>query len=143
MSYSKILDNFYLGNRYSSGIIKTLDLIISVGCNTKNKTVENIKISLRDNITSNITPHIDYICDTINTYLSNNKKILIHCKAGINRSTAFVVAYLIKYNNMNLEEAKSHILDVRKVKFKKNFIEQIIKHFNSEDSEDSEDLEDI
>ena len=136
MSHSKILYNFYLGNQYSTEIIKNLDLIILIGCNSKNKSVENIKISLRDKITSDITPHINYICDTINTYLSDNKKILIHYKAGINRSTAFVVAYLIKYNDMNLEEAKNHILNVRKVKFKKNFIEQIIKHFSLEDIKD-------
>jgi len=132
MSYSKILNNLYLGNQYATEVIKNIDMIISIGCNSKHKlkTIEHIQISLRDKDTSDITPFLDLICDTININLLNNKKILIHCKAGINRSTAFVIAYLIKYNDMSLDQAKDHILNIRNVKFKKNFMEQIQMHFN-------------
>ena len=132
--YLLAIDNFYLGNQYSTQIIKNVDIIISIGCNSKHisNNVENIKFSIRDKNTSDITPFLDQVCDTINSYLSKNKKVLIHCKAGINRSPAFVIAYLIKYNDMNLEQAKDHIQKVRKIQFKQNFMEQIKIHFNLE-----------
>ena len=56
-----------------------------------------------------------------------NKKVLVHCKAGINRSTAFVLAYLCRYNNMSIEEAQKYILQRRKVQFKDHYISQIKK----------------
>jgi len=132
MAYSKILDNLYLGNQYSTKIIKNVDVIISIGCNPKHivsSKIETLKISIRDSITSDITPFLDLVCDTIHDRLQNGKKIIVHCKAGINRSTAFILAYLIKYNNMTLDNAKSHILQVRKVKFKENFVEQITNKY--------------
>jgi len=137
MSYSKIVDNFYLGNQYSSQTIKNVNLIISIGCNSKHisNRVENIKISIRDKDTADITPFLDPVCDTINTYLSNKKNVLIHCKAGMNRSPAFVIAYLIKYKDMNLEQAKNHIQKIRKIHCKQNFMEQIKIHFSLEDSD--------
>jgi len=137
MSYSKIVDNFYLGNQDATQIIKKVDLIISIGCNSKHVSnhVEHMKISIRDKDTSDITPFLDPICDTINAHLSKNRKVLIHCKAGMNRSPAFVIAYLIKYNDMSLEQAKNHIQKIRKIHYKQNFMEQITKHFNLEGSD--------
>jgi protein-tyrosine phosphatase len=131
MSYNKILDNLYLGDQYSTQIIKNINLIISIGCCSKHidKKIENIKISIRDKITSDMTPFIDNVCDLIKERLDNNQKILVHCKAGINRSPAFIIAYLIKYNNMNLDEAKNYLILLRKVKFKENFMNQIENHF--------------
>ena len=75
MSYSKILNNLYLGNQYATEVIKNIDMIISIGCNSKYKlkTIEHIQISLRDKDTSDITPFLDFICDTININLLNNK----------------------------------------------------------------------
>ena len=131
MSYSKILDNLYQGNQYSTKIVKNIDIIISIGCNSKHtlSNIENIKFSVKDKFNEDITLLLDLVCEFIHNNILNNKKVLVHCKAGINRSSAFIVAYLIKHNNMNLEEAKKHILKVRKVKFKKNFMDQIKKHF--------------
>jgi protein-tyrosine phosphatase len=137
MSYSKIVDNFYLGNQDATQIIKKVDLIISIGCNSKHISshVENMKISIRDKDTSDITPFLDPVCDTVNAHLSKNRKVLIHCKAGMNRSPAFVIAYLMKYNGMSLEQAQNHIQKIRKIHCKQNFMEQITKHFNLEDSD--------
>ena len=112
MSYSKIVDNLIFGESGCNTDHKeSLDLIISVGCNSKHISnhVENIKISIRDKDTSDITPFLDPVCDTVNAHLSKNRKVLIHCKAGMNRSPAFVIAYLMKYNDMSLEQAQKTI----------------------------------
>tara|TARA_B100001173_G_C15774162_1_gene456404 strand:+ start:84 stop:482 length:399 start_codon:yes stop_codon:yes gene_type:complete len=131
MSHTKIIDNLYLGNQYSTEVIKKVNLIISIGCksNHSNKDIENIKVSIRDKITSDMTPFIDNICDIIKDNLDKKRKVLVHCKAGINRSPAFIIAYLIKYENMNIEEAKKYVYSLRKIKFKDNFMDQINEHF--------------
>ena len=50
MSYSKIIDNLYLGNQYSTSIIKNIDTIVSIGCNSKAININNYKILDRGNL---------------------------------------------------------------------------------------------
>ena len=128
MSHSKILEYLYLGNQYSTEIIKNIDVIVSIGCNSKNKDNKpNLKISVRDKITTDITPFLDQVTEYIDVEINKNKKVLVHCKAGINRSPAFVLAYLCRYNNMSIEEAQKYILQRRKVQLKDHYISQIEK----------------
>lgn len=47
---------------------------------------------------------------------NDNDKILVHCFAGISRSTAVALAIFIK-NNRNFEEAENFILNARKFPF--------------------------
>ena len=135
MSYTKILDKLYLGNLDSTSKIKKVNIIISIGCKSKhdhlNNNIINIRMSITDKNTTDITPYLDEVTDIIYDGLKDNKKILVHCKAGINRSTAFIIAYLIKYNNMTLEVAQKYVLNRRRVKFKENFMEQIRKKYIS------------
>ena len=142
MSYSKIIENLYLGNQYSTTIIKRIDTIVSIGCNSKannitnnitnkntNKNtnkITNYKISVRDKKSTDLTPHLDNVTDYINEELNKKHKVLVHCKAGINRSTAFVLAYLCKYEKMSIEDAKK-ILSIKRpiVKFQEHYMKQI------------------
>jgi len=138
MSYSKIIENLYLGNQYSTTIIKRIDTIVSIGCNSKannitnnitNKNtnkITNYKISVIDKKSTDLTPHLDNVTDYINEELNKKHKVLVHCKAGINRSTAFVLAYLCKYEKMSIEDAKK-ILSIKRpiVKFQEHYMKQI------------------
>jgi len=48
MSHSKIINNLYVGNQYSTSIMKRVDTIVSVGCKSKTeKNVNTYKISMR------------------------------------------------------------------------------------------------
>ena len=126
MSYSKIIENLYLGNQYSTTIIKRIDTIVSIGCNSKANKITNYKISVRDKKSTDLTPHLDNVTDYINEELNRKHKVLVHCKAGINRSTAFVLAYLCKYEKMSIEDAKK-ILSIKRpiVKFQEHYMKQI------------------
>jgi len=126
MSYSKIIENLYLGNQYSTTIIKRIDTIVSIGCNSKANNITNYKISVRDKKSTDLTPHLDNVTDYINEELNKKHKVLVHCKAGINRSTAFVLAYLCKYEKMSIEDAKK-ILSIKRpiVKFQEHYMKQI------------------
>ena len=45
-------------------------------------------------------------CDFIQQYRSQGA-VLVHCKGGINRSPCLLVAYLMKYEELSMEEAFS------------------------------------
>jgi len=58
MSYSEIIDNLYLGNQYSTTIVKNIDTIVSIGCKSKANNITNYKISIRDSKSSDLTPFL-------------------------------------------------------------------------------------
>ncbi|XP_033740764.1 dual specificity protein phosphatase 14-like [Pecten maximus] len=54
-----------------------------------------------ENILSSVDKCFDFICDAINT----GGRILVHCVAGVSRSASICIMYLMKYNNLSLQEA--------------------------------------
>ena len=131
MSHSKIIDNLYLGNQYSTTIIKKVDTVISIGCQSKANNINNFKISIRDKKSSDLTPFLDSVTEYINEELNKNHKVLVHCKGGINRSTAFILAYLCKYKDMTIEEGKEWISKRRcSARFQDHYMLQIENWLN-------------
>jgi hypothetical protein len=53
---------------------------------------------LEDNIQGNIQRCFDQTNEFITKCKEENRKVLIHCQAGISRSSAIVLAYLIKFD---------------------------------------------
>lgn len=115
--YHEIIPNLYLGNRLSTSFSKEIgvNFIISIGSQSQDQTIENLHIGLRDDNTLNISKELDQITALIDNLLENNKTILVHCKAGINRSPSFVLAYLCKYKNMSIDDGLIFILNKRKI----------------------------
>ena len=57
-----------------------------------------------------------FICGHINSKIFANKKVLIHCAAGMNRSVTVIIAYLInsgEFKNLGYFDLKQHILNRR------------------------------
>jgi protein-tyrosine phosphatase len=52
-----------------------------------------------------ISSHFHQIYEIINSAVSQNKRVLVHCAAGISRSPTFVIAYLMQEYKLCLEEA--------------------------------------
>ena len=50
---------------------------------------------------------LNYICDEY----KKGKKILVHCLAGNQRSAAFICAFLMMYNNINLQQSINYLLE--------------------------------
>jgi protein-tyrosine phosphatase len=46
---------------------------------------------------------------------SNRGNLLVHCQMGKSRSVAIVIAYLMKYMNMKLNDAFNYVKRIRKI----------------------------
>ncbi len=122
--YHEIIPNLYLGNaiaaeKYSNNF----DIIINVTPNIPfySKSTKNIRISVNDDLTNNsnliLAVESEKILPYLNEYLKNKKKVLIHCRAGMQRSATLVASYLIRYKNYDIEKAKSVIKNKRSIAF--------------------------
>jgi hypothetical protein len=57
------------------------------------------------------------ILETIRQKVLENKSVLVNCSQGMHRSCSMVACYLMKYENMNLENAMKFIKSKRRVAF--------------------------
>lgn len=64
--------------------------------------------------------------DRLKRTFDDSLKILIHCVQGISRSTSVILAYLIKYNGMTLNNAYHFVRERRSIANpRKEFIEEL------------------
>ncbi|CAH0384446.1 unnamed protein product [Bemisia tabaci] len=61
----------------------------------------------------NILDQFDNCSLIIDRVREENGKILVHCNAGISRSSSVVIAYLMKYNSLSLAEALNTVKSAR------------------------------
>ena len=75
--------------------------------------------------------HETQVLEKIHLALQENKPVLVHCFAGMQRSCALVACYLIKYNNMTPDEAIDYIKLKRPIAFfgKVNFMETLLSFY--------------
>ena len=103
-SYDDALDvDFLTRNEIQTIICVARELIVKSG---------NIKIyhfPIDEYPNSNIHEYFDPIADLIKT----TKNVFVHCLAGINRSPAIVIAFLVKHQNMSPDEAFLYIKQIR------------------------------
>ena len=127
MACSEILHNLYLGNQHSTSTARDIDVIISIGCNHKSRlNVASYKFSVRDSQESDLTPLFDEVTSIIQHHINLGERVLVHCQGGINRSPAFVLAYLCRYSSMNIENAMQHIKVHRKsARFQPHYVAQV------------------
>jgi protein-tyrosine phosphatase len=76
-----------------------------------NPNITIYKYNLQDSYECNISLYFDEICDLIH----KQDGVLINCVAGISRSSSFVIAYLMKYYEMNLQEAFLYVRKRRNI----------------------------
>ena len=137
----EIIDNLWLGN-YKSALdkdflkSKNIKLIINLSTDLKftNLNIDKYRIPIKDNRSKHsndgIIFHFNIIYHKINKIINeSNGGVLIHCRAGMQRSAAFVALYLIKKNKIKFNKAKKIITSKRCIVFYPtvNFIKSI-KH---------------
>lgn len=118
---SEIKSNIYLSDFASTihreemkdrGITHILSIIVGmVPLYPEDFTYKNIY--LQDITCEDIYPHLDECADYIKSVIDEDGKILVHCSQGVSRSATAVIAYLIKYDKMNFQDAYKFLKDKR------------------------------
>lgn len=116
----EIITGLYLGNLETSNNYEylqsqSISVILNL-CETPNKQYPNIEyhhIPLKDESTEPIIKHFSEIYSIIENTLEHQKNILVHCFAGVSRSSTAVISYLMKKQQLSLKET---YFEVRKRK---------------------------
>lgn len=93
-------------------------ICVAAGIIFRQNIPENIaihKYKIEDTLEQDISVYFDEITELIREYIMNRKTVLVHCMAGISRSTTITIAYLMKYENMNLKEALIFVKERRPI----------------------------
>ena len=105
----------------------------AIECKNKSlpKDIQELHLKIRDNKTFDIIPFFQQANEFINQAKSVGGNILIHCKLGISRSAAIIIAYLIKYYGFDFNSAMKFIKKQRdRINPNVGFIEQLKKYEN-------------
>jgi len=141
MAVCEILPNLWLGNiniaRNSIFFTKNNIKIVfncSKDINFFSNYTENIRIPIDDNLKKTeikkMYDYLDKAADLINTKLSNNEGVLVHCYAGKQRSATIIAAFLMKYGKLKSLDAIQSIKSKRLIAFTPliNFKQALFKY---------------
>ncbi|KAL5242809.1 hypothetical protein ACI65C_010219 [Semiaphis heraclei] len=86
------------------------------------------KVPVADTVVTDLGPHMDKVTDLIHQEYISGGTTIIHCAAGVSRSAAFCIAYLIKYRGMTMSNAYRHVAKCRPcINPNTGFISQLIE----------------
>ena len=96
------------------------------------KDITELHLRIRDETNFNLISFLEQSNDFINKAKLSGGNILIHCKMGRSRSVSLVIAYLIKYQGYNFNNALNFIKSKRnQINPNKGFIEQLKQFENT------------
>jgi len=114
-------DFLYLGsyeNAKSKQQLKDLGIshIVNMASELDNEYPNDFKYlscRLDDISTDSLTKHLEEALNFIDEAKSTNSRVLVHCAMGISRSSALVIAYVMRAHNMTFEHAKQFVKSQR------------------------------
>ena len=123
LDYHEIIPNLYLGSIFVAEDEDTLKDIGITHIVTAGRDMQpmypkkfNYRVlKLRDYEDENITKYFDSSIEFIENALNSDGKVLVHCLAGVSRSSAIVWAYLIKTKQWEFEKALEYVQSKRRV----------------------------
>ena len=121
---TQILGNLYLGGKRD--VIKAdYDIIFSILGNDEDNTIFENVTRMDDTMEQDIIPIIYEMADKLDAALNNGSKVLLHCHAGVSRSPALLIGYLMLKHGMTYNDAFMHIRMKRNICPNNNFIRQL------------------
>lgn len=73
-----------------------------------NSLLLTYRVPVEDDPATRIDAYFDDVADLMETARRRGKGAVVHCVAGVSRSTTLVLAYLLKYTDMSLRVAFRH-----------------------------------
>lgn len=74
-----------------------------------------LRVNVGDRADTDILQWMDIVADLIHQVRLAGGKTLIHCVAGVSRSAALCLAYLVKYEDLSLLDAYKHLKSLRQI----------------------------
>ena len=125
-NYNQITKNIWIGNyisAYDNNFLQKNNIknIINVTPDISNKfnKIKYLTIPIKnDELYGHILQSYSYeILKFIDNAIQRNENVLVHCKKGHTRSATVVAYYLVNRYNMNLDDAKKYIKNIRPTTF--------------------------
>jgi protein-tyrosine phosphatase len=129
-----IIPHLYLGSNFNAINIHEVknfevETIINVARGIQKTCCDEfkyIKYDWDDIFCFDILMDIDEIVDLIHDEISKKRTVLVHCAAGISRSSSVVIGYLMKYEKMTYDDAYNHVKTLRScINPNSGFVEQL------------------
>jgi protein-tyrosine phosphatase len=78
----------------------------------KNHNIKNFHIRLHDHPDQKISDYFDSSYEFINYFINRGENLLVHCRAGISRSTTIIVNYLLRkrYENSFIDRPSNNVV---------------------------------
>ena len=70
---------------------------------------------MHDTTSAPLDEHLDRAVDFVESEIAKGHAVLIHCAAGVSRSSTVTIAYLMKKQNMTVRAAHAHVLARRPI----------------------------
>ncbi|XP_040324903.1 dual specificity protein phosphatase 21 [Herpailurus yagouaroundi] len=134
---SQITSSLYISNGVSAnnqGMLSSnhITTVINVSAevvNTFYKDIQYVQVPVADVPSSRLCDFFDPIADHIHSVEMQQGRTLLHCAAGVSRSAAICLAYLMKYHAMSLLDAHAWTKSCRPIIRPNNgFWEQLIHY---------------
>ncbi|XP_019394803.1 PREDICTED: dual specificity protein phosphatase 18 [Crocodylus porosus] len=134
---SRITASLYLGNGtaannklllFTNQISTVINVSVEVA-NTFHPHIQYLHAPITDNPAFRICDYFDPVADRIHAVDMQQGRTLLHCAAGVSRSAALCLAYLMKYHSMSLVNAHAWVKSCRPViRPNYGFWEQLIQY---------------
>ena len=79
------------------------------------ETIKYLRIDILDMPSVYILGHLEKCNQFINEARSGGGSVLVHCNAGISRSSSIIIGYLMKTNGWSFDESLHHVRKVRPI----------------------------
>lgn len=120
---SEILPFLFIGSRTNAADAKLLEdlhikFVLNVTFDCPNFHEENLvykRIPVRDTWNQNLQSFFSDAFEFIELARKSDSRVLVHCTAGISRSSAIVIAYIMRAFAMSLSHAYSFVKSKRQI----------------------------
>ena len=132
-----IIDGLYIGSESNAKDLEELSSeqirnIVNVTSHVPLYHSEHLQychLPADDTQKQNLLEYFDQAYSFIHTAIENNEKVLVHCVAGISRSPAIVIGFLMRYAKMTMNDAYDFVKRKRSIVSPNlNFMGQLLEY---------------
>jgi dual specificity MAP kinase phosphatase len=132
-----IIDGLYIGSESNAKNLEELSseqiqCIVNVTSHVPlyhSEQLQYCHLPADDSQKQNLLEYFDRAYTFIHNAIENNEKVLVHCVAGISRSPAIVISFLMRYAKMSMNEAYDFVKRKRSIVSPNlNFMGQLLEY---------------